>query len=198
MQNSPIRMESSRLVARCWREEDAEDFRALLDRNDRHLRPFIQWMRDEPMTLDGTRQRLAGYRGRFLAGEDFRYALLDSNEQLVGELMLSTRSGDGSRELGYLLDQSSTGRGLATEAARLGLWAAFKKSGVGQVELFCAPENRASIRIAEKLGFTLVETLPAHGKDSEGELRDAMHWRITAAEYSGQHHEPGFRVSETD
>src|SRR5688500_16306055 len=96
---SAYEMSSPRLLARCWTADDAEAFRALVDRNDQHLRPFIGWMRAEPMPLDATRQRLLRYRERFLADEDFRYALRDLGGRLIGELILSTRSGGNTREV---------------------------------------------------------------------------------------------------
>ncbi|HET6603814.1 MAG TPA: GNAT family N-acetyltransferase [Xanthomonadaceae bacterium] len=174
---------SPRLQARCWSPDDASDFRALLDRNDSHLRPFIPWMRDEPMPLAATRERLHGYRERFLAGLDYRYALFDAGGHLVGELMLSTRSGPGSREVGYLLDRAVTGRGFATEAAAMALRVAFEIDRVGRVLLICSPENAASVRVAEKLGFVLDHVREAEYTDSEGLVRDSLFWVLPADRY---------------
>lgn len=176
-----FRLETRRLVARCWAAGDAEDFRSLLDRNDRHLRPFIPWMRDEPMSLAATRERLQAYARRFANAEDFRYALLDHREQLVGELMMSTRGGADAREIGYLVDRDHTGRGIATEAAAMAIRAAFIDPGVDRVELHCAPENVASVGIAKRLGFQLQQEIPRHSQDSEGEWRDSQVWVLEKA-----------------
>lgn len=173
---SPWRIESARLVARCWSAEDAPAFRALLDRNDRHLRPFIPWMRHEPMPLERTRERLAGYRERFLAGEDCRYALCLPEGTLIGELILSPRQGPGSREVGYLLDRDHTGRGYAQEATAAAVRAAFEVIGIERVELRCSPENAPSVRIARALGFVLERTQALDHEDSEGVLSDTQVW----------------------
>jgi RimJ/RimL family protein N-acetyltransferase len=175
------RIESPRLLARCWSADDAEAFRALLDANDRHLRPFIPWMRDEPQPLAATRARLAAHRDRFLAGEDFRYALCLRDETLIGELILSTRSGPGTREVGYLVDRGHTGQGLATEATAMALRAAFDGLGIARVLLRCSPENAPSVAVARRLGFSLDWVHAAHSPDSEGVLRDLMDWTIDAA-----------------
>jgi ribosomal-protein-serine acetyltransferase len=176
-QVSPFSVRSPRLLARCWEADDADAFRALLDRNDRYLRPFIPWMRDEPQSLEQTRARLLGYRERFVAGEDFRYALF-ADGTLIGEVMLSPRSGPGTREVGYLLDRSATGHGYATEAAAMACRAAFDFAMVKRVHLHCSPENTASVRVAQKLGFTLLEVHEKCYEDSEGVLRDSMHWML--------------------
>lgn len=175
---SPFRIESERLLARCWSADDAEAFRALLDRNNEHLRPFIPWMSKEPQSLDQTRTRIAADEQRFLAGEDFRYALLDREARLIGELILSVRNGNGSREIGYLIDKSMTGQGLAFEAACLLTKTAFKYCNARIVELHCSPNNRASVRIAEKLGFHLREIRKDHSEDSEGRMDDSMVWEM--------------------
>lgn len=174
-------IESPRLLARCWSADDAEAFRALIDANDRHLRPFIPWMRDEPQPLAATRARLAAHRERFLAGEDFRYALCLRDETLIGEMILSTRSGPGTREVGYLVDHGHTGQGLATEATAMALRVAFDWLGIARVLLRCSPENAASVAVARRLGFSLDSVHPAHSPDSEGVLRDLMDWTIDAA-----------------
>jgi RimJ/RimL family protein N-acetyltransferase len=181
-QISPYSVRSSRLLAKCWEADDAAAFRDLLDRNNLHLRPFIPWMRAEPQSLEATRERLLGYHERFVAGEDFRYALF-ADGTLIGELMLSTRSGPGTREVGYLLDQSATGRGYATEAAAMACRAAFDFATVERVHLHCSPENIASVRVAQKLGFTLLEVHKAYSEDSEGVMRDSMDWMLDTASY---------------
>lgn len=183
---TPIfRMQSPRLLARGWSPDDADAFRTLLDLNDQHLRPFIPWMRSEPLSLQATRERLRVYQQRLQDAEDFRYGLFNADStDLIGELMLSTRSGPGSREVGYLLDQGHCGRGLASEACAMALRIAFDVASVERVELRCNPENAPSVRIAEKLGFRLDHIVADHSQDSEGQLRDLMVWVIDAAGFA--------------
>ncbi|MDX1455748.1 MAG: GNAT family N-acetyltransferase, partial [Gammaproteobacteria bacterium] len=182
---SPYRIESDRLTARCWSPEDAEAFRALLDRNNDHLRPFIPWMADEPRSLEQTRERLRKDSLRFTDNDDYRYALLDRGGILIGEMILSTRSGGNSREVGYLLDKETIGRGLATEAAAMLIKAAFVHCKVDHVDLHCSPRNTASIRIAEKLGFKLLKIEEKSMTDSEGLVDDSMHWRLGSGDFPG-------------
>ena len=58
MTESPLdtayRIETDRLLIRCWSPADAPVLRAALDESDQHLRPWIPWMKDEPKSLDET------------------------------------------------------------------------------------------------------------------------------------------------
>ena len=56
-------------------------------------------------------------------------------------------------ELAYRLARSSWGQGLATEAARTLLDYAFEAVGLRKVVAVTYPDNRASQRVLEKLGF---------------------------------------------
>lgn len=178
-----FRIESERLVLRCWSPDDAPAFRELLDRNDRHLRPFIPWMCDEPQSLEQTHSRLETYERRFHALEDFRYAWLTPDGTLIGEYIISSRRGADCREIGYLLDKDATGKGYAVEASCMATKLAFEVDGVERVEIHCSPENQPSVAVPEKLGFTHVKTDEKSYSDSEGVLRDSMTWILTADEY---------------
>lgn len=192
--NPVFRAESPRLVIRCWSADDAPAFRALLDRNDRHLRPFIPWMRDEPQTLEQTRARLEGYAQRFHAHDDYRFAWLTTNGTLIGELIISTRRGADCREVGYLLDKDATGKGYAMEATSMATKIAFEVDGVARTEIHCSPENLPSVAIPERLGYTHLETHVQSYMDSEGKLRDSMTWILESGNYMAS---PASRISVT-
>lgn len=170
---------SNRLLLRCWSLDDAPDFCALLDRNFHHLEPFIPWMRAGRPSLEATVARLRDYRAKFDSDVDFRYAMvLRETDELIGELMLSTRTGPASREVGYLVDQAHTGRGLATEASAMGIRVALQLYDCDRVELHCSPHNAASIRVAEHLGFAHEATLGRRYEVGEGDRQDSMIWTL--------------------
>lgn len=55
--------------------------------------------------------------------------------------------------LGYHFHEQFQGKGYATEASRLALTLAFKKIGAHRVEAGTQKNNKASIRVAKKLGM---------------------------------------------
>lgn len=59
-------------------------------------------------------------------------------------------------ELGYELHPSFRGRGLATEAVRRLVAEAFGSGAVDSVVAHVEPENRASVAVLERCGFSLV------------------------------------------
>jgi RimJ/RimL family protein N-acetyltransferase len=69
--------------------------------------------------------------------------------------------GPEAPEVGWVLAPDHWGRGLATEAAGLVVADLFQRAGVERVAAFLRVENDASRRVAEKLGMTHSETLPA-------------------------------------
>ena len=69
-------------------------------------------------------------------------------------------------EIGYILASAQQGRGLMTEALEALLAYCFKELAVHRVEALIHPDNVASIRLAERLGF----------RCEGGPLRD--YWRV--------------------
>ena len=180
------RVETQRLVLRCWTPEDAPLWRALLDESDDYFRPFVPWMRDEPVSLEDTAGRLRKKQEDFVSGKNYRYGILDRDEKVViGETGLYTRVGPGAREVGYMIGRPFAGRGYASEAAAAMIKVGFENDKVDRIELHCSPHNHASIHIAEKLGFKHKKTLPAGFEDSEGTPHDSMIWLMSAADYLG-------------
>jgi RimJ/RimL family protein N-acetyltransferase len=182
--NTAYRIETERLVLRCWSPMDAPRLRATLDANDQHLRPMIPFMKDEPKSLEQTAQWLRGLRALFDLGQNYRYAVFDKHEsRLLGENMLLTRPGPGALEIGYWTDKDVLGKGFAAEATCALIRVAFEIEDVDRVEIICAPENKASAAIPAKLGFTHEATLKQRARDSEGGIRDLMVWSLFSDQY---------------
>ena len=192
------RIETERLVVRCWALDDAPRMRALLDESAEFLRPWIPFMTYEPRTLWETTEWLRGIRGDFDRDINYRYPIFSKDEEtLIGETGLYTRAGPGAREIGYLLGKSSAGKGYGVEAAAAMTRVGFEVSGVDRIEIICAPENIPSAVIPEKLGYTHEATLPRRYTDCDGVVRDSMLWTLYAAGYSNSA-AAGFEVTAYD
>ncbi|MEZ5936296.1 MAG: GNAT family protein [Alphaproteobacteria bacterium] len=92
-----------------------------------------------------------------LWSENFkRLLIVGDDEKIIGSLwMFKPVPYFDAFEIGYTLyDRESWGKGLMTEAAGLVVDYLFMSSRVNRLEIRCDVENRASARIAEKLGFT--------------------------------------------
>jgi RimJ/RimL family protein N-acetyltransferase len=78
----------------------------------------------------------------------------------IGLCHLSHSEEAGLTQIGWRLHPSAWGQGVATEAARAVLERAFRPIGLPTIVALIAPENRASIRVAEKIGMTQAGMVP--------------------------------------
>jgi RimJ/RimL family protein N-acetyltransferase len=139
-----------------WRPEDAGALHGLLLANLEHLRPWMGWVAVEPLSLEERRGKIAGWCTRWDAGEDFSFAIVDLGGELLGGCGLHRRIAPDGLELGYWVRADRTGRGVATDAARALVEAAFSVDGITHVEIHHDAANAASRRIPEKVGFTCI------------------------------------------
>lgn len=180
------RFETARLSARGWAPADAPAYRAALDENDQHLRPYIPWMRDEPMSLDATAAKLRRWRALFDTDVEYRYGLFErGGTRIVGDAGMFTRAGPGALEVGYWTDRHQVGRGIATEAAAALVRIAFEVHRVSRVELHHSDGNAPSAAVPRKLGFTLDGTFRRRAHDADDVVRDLTTWSMFADEYEG-------------
>ena len=187
------RVETERLVLRCWSPEDAPVLRQALDKSDQHLRPWIPFMKFEPRTLEQTVDWVRSLRANFDTDELYRYGVFSRKDgSLLGENMLLPRVGPGGLEVGYWTHVNSGGHGYATEASCAMIRIAFEIAGMDRVEIHCAPGNAASVAIPAKLGFEHEATLKKRYPDTEGEIQDLMIWTLFAGDYPSS---PASKVS---
>lgn len=178
------RVETARLVLRCWHPEDAPLLKAALDANVEHLKPWMPWAHAEPEELQTKIDRLRLFRGNFDLGRDFVYAVFDPAEtHVLGGSGLHTRVGEAAREIGYWVHVDHIRQGYATELSAALTRVAFDVDGVERVEIHCDPKNTASASVPRKLGFAHDATLRARMKTHDGSPRDAMIWSLLADEY---------------
>lgn len=163
----PTMLRTARLVMRPWDASDAPALLPVLESNVSHLRRWIPAHVATPAPLPELAERLAGFGADFLASRAWRYALFTADAtSLLGEADLFPRAAHGRVpfdaadhvELGYWLDASMTGRGLATEATEALLAVAEKLPGMTRAEIRCDPRNEPSAAIPRRLGFVLAST----------------------------------------
>jgi RimJ/RimL family protein N-acetyltransferase len=148
------RIETPRLVLRCWEPDDAPLMKDAVDSSIEHLLPWMPWARYEPQSLDEKLQLAREFRGQFDLGEQYVYGIFEPDEsRALGGCGLHPRGGDGSLEIGYWIRADAIGQGLATEAAAVLTRVGFEHFGLERVDLSVDPDNERSRKIPVKLGF---------------------------------------------
>jgi RimJ/RimL family protein N-acetyltransferase len=187
----PYRIETQRLVLRCWQPTDAPALKDALDSSLEHLQPWMHWATGEPSSLDDTIELLRGFRGLFDTDQDFVLGIFERDEsRVLGGTGLHTRhapwQGPEALEIGYWLRVDAERKGLASEAAAALTRVAFERCGVDRVEVRVDPANERSRRVPERLGFTQEATLRRRlpGKLGGGDLRDAVIFSMFATDFT--------------
>jgi len=181
----PYRIETERLVLRCWQPADARLLKEAVDSSLDHLRPWMPWTAYEPQSVEAKADRLRIFRGEFDRDRDCVYGILSRDERLViGSSGLHTRLDAGGLEIGYWIRASHVGRGLSTEAALALVKVAFEVAKVERVEIHCRPDNVASAAVPRKLEFTHEATRRELSRDADGTAHDSMVWTLLGREYA--------------
>ena len=171
---APYRIETERLVIRCYDPHDAPLVKEAVDSSLEHLRPWMPWAESEPQTLEEKTELLRGFRSMFDAGDNFVYGIFARDEsELLGGTGLHPRVEEGGLEIGYWIRASAIRRGLVTESTAAVTRVGFEVCGADRIEIRIEPGNEASFGVPRKLGFVEEATLRRRLPGREGgPLRD--------------------------
>lgn len=179
------RIETARLVLRCFEPRDAAPLKAAIDASLDWLRPWMPWAHAEPKSLEEKVALLRKFRGQFDLDQDFVYGAFDSAEtEVLGSTGLHTRVGPNAREIGYWVHAAHAGRGLATEMAAALTRIGFEVAAQRRIEIHCAVDNVRSAAVPRKLGYTHEATLRKRAPGGDGEPRDTMIWSLFVEDYA--------------
>jgi RimJ/RimL family protein N-acetyltransferase len=171
---APYRIETERLVIRCYEPRDAPLLKEAIDSSLEHLRPWMPWAEDEPQTLEEKTELVRYFRSNYDAGENFTCGIFSADEtELIGGTGLHPRIGPGGLEIGYWIRASATRQGFVTESTAALTRVGFEICDADRIEIRIEPGNDASFGVPRKLGFTEEATLRRRLPAPKGEpLRD--------------------------
>jgi len=177
------RIETERLVIRCWDPKDAAMLQKATAESKEHLLPFMPWAADEPQTVEQKVELTRRFRGLFDRGEDFVYGIFNKDEsRVLGGSGLHTRPKGNALEIGYWLHKDFINQGYITESTAALTKVAFEMYHVERMEIHCSVENLASAAIPRKLGYVHEATRRRMGYANGGPT-DSMIWTLFADEY---------------
>ena len=177
------RIETERLVVRCYHPSDAQMLDDSVTESLEHLKPWMPWAHLEPEAVEEKIKRLKHFRGEFDLGQDYIYGIFNKDEtRLLGGTGLHTRLSDSELEIGYWIHKDFVKQGLTTESTAALIKVAFEIIHIHRIEIHCDPANLASASIPRKLGFTHEGTLRAK-TPFLNRWRDTMIWGLLEDEY---------------
>ena len=184
-ENRVTTITTPRLNLRMLQIEDAVELQALLERNKQEMLPWIPWAAEEPESVETKKKKIRAWKGEFYLDQKYIYGLFESSSSnhLIGLVFLFTRQGDGILEIGYILDKDHTGKGLTTEASYAVTKLGFKELAIEKMVIHCSPENTASARIPEKLGYQLELMEQSVTRDKNGSRSKNMIWALFNEEF---------------
>ncbi|HMZ08817.1 MAG TPA: GNAT family protein [Anaerolineales bacterium] len=181
----PTEFTSERLLLRRYREEDIPTYWKMLRNNEQHLHeflpPFLSDMQSKEEVKSWFERQDAEWNARTL----FIFGVWEHETGVyIGESYLANPDWDAPRiEVGYFLVKEFTGRGYATEAAMAAVRYAFENLKVLRIDLRCAADNTASIRVAKRCGFTQEGCFRQHHRKKDGTLVDMLWYGLLLSEW---------------
>jgi len=148
----PDLVEGPNLTLRLLTPDDAEALTALVVNSLDHLRPWMAWAADEPISVEARRAMLIESHTEWEAGGTAHYAAM-AEGRMVGTAGLHRRQGPNVLEIGYWIDVDHLGQGHATELSRMLAQAGLEQPAIDRVEIHHEAANVASGRVAAKAGF---------------------------------------------
>jgi ribosomal-protein-alanine N-acetyltransferase len=181
----PVVLTEGSVGLRPLRQRDSREWRSVRARNADWLRPWEatspEPALDAPPTYAAMVRRL---RTEAREGRTMPFVITFGGD-LVGQLTVGGISWGSLRSayIGYWVDQRVAGRGITPTAVALATDHCFA-TGLHRIEINIRPENVASRRVVEKLGFR-PEGLRPRYLHIDGDWRDHLSFALTVDEVPG-------------
>lgn len=165
-------LETERLLLRAYTRDDAPEIARLL--NDTEMARFLM-VTPHPFVEFDARQLVQAAWRRLTAGRgfDLLVTVKGGGGKPVGSVGIGLHDEGQRAELGFWIGRDYWGRGYATEAARRMVDFSTKTLGVTRLTGTVAADNKGSLAVLAKLGFT--ETGRGEKRvPSTGEMREVI------------------------
>ena len=175
-------LHSARLTLRPFTLDDAEDLAAR--RSDPKTAEFQAWA--VPYSLERALSLVEKVNGHAWGapGEWHQLVIVDTESgRTVGDVCFYLAGHGHSAEIGYTLHPWARGKGYATEAASVLVDHLVTELRVHRLEASTHPDNIASNRVLERLGFTL-EGIRRESYWVEDVVTDDAVWGLLARDWT--------------
>lgn len=178
----PVTLSHPPLELRPLRYRDARAWDDVRRRNRDWLTPWDATSPDPRLAPVSFRTMVRRYNAQARMGESLPWVLAVDG-QLAGQVNVAgiVRGSAQMAHIGYWIAQQHAGRGYVPTAVAMAIDYCFAQLGLHRVEINIRPENRASLRVVEKLGLRS-EGLRERFLHIDGDWRDHLSFAVTADE----------------
>lgn len=151
-----LRFEGRTCYIRTLAVDDAEEMVQLLVRNREYWAIYEPRHPDSYFTAMAQREKIRESIYQARENREYSFGVFElATDQMVGHISIYgiKRLPFLSALAGYSIDESVTGKGIATEAVKLVLTFGFEELRLHRIEAYVSPRNPGSIRVLEKNGF---------------------------------------------
>ena len=184
----PVTVQGPRLLLRPLRRRDKAEWMHLRRSNDRWLAPWDATLPEGTGYPADFGQMVATQNRSARQGQCLPWAIAlpsihTRRAPIVGQLTVSSIVWGAARSgsIGYWVDAQHAGTGIAPEAVAMAVDHCFTAMGLHRIEINIRPENGASLRVVEKLGFR-DEGVRMDYLHINGQWADHRSFALTAAE----------------
>ncbi|MFH1638764.1 MAG: GNAT family protein [Chloroflexota bacterium] len=148
-----VRLTDGRVLLRHFRSDDATTVYEAVRESVAELSPWMPWCHPD-YTPEESKAWVVTRRVAQARGEDYEFAIVSARDGFfLGGCGLSRlEAANKTTSLGYWVRTSRTKQGIATAAALLLVKFGFEELALNRIEIMVDVANKASQRVAEKLG----------------------------------------------
>lgn len=150
----PARLVEGGIVLRPLAKSDARAYKEVMTHNRAWLQPWEATSPDPRYQKPTFRELLRMLNQQGKRGASYPFAI-DVDGEFRGQLTLASVQWGSLRTatVGYWIDERVAGRGITPTAVAMAADFGFFALGLHRIQVDVRPENTASLRVVEKLGF---------------------------------------------
>lgn len=160
-EHPPVELVGERVRLLAVSADRVADIAAAVSVSLPELEQFMDWAASHPNRAEDFTGFVDESVAAWEAGTTYNYMVIDRvSDEVIGGCGLMRRVGPGALELGYWIRSDRTGEGLATETARVLTAAVRALDDVHAAIIVHDAANKASGRVAAKLGYIEFDRIP--------------------------------------
>ncbi len=167
------------ITMRLLKESDAQNLYNLIDNNRSFFRRFLSWV-DDVTSVENSLEKIRKDISGFNSGESLEFGIF-FHGKLIGRCGFHEIT-KRSAEIGYLLGQDYTRRGIMTQCVKVITQYGLDSLEKHRIVIKMNPMNTTSRSIPERLNYTYEGTERESSLDTKGNWRNTEVWSFIAGD----------------